>query len=140
MVRPAAFAYHPPMPMRAILLFLALLLGAAPAAAEEWSSRSGRCFEWQGLWTVERDPSGVWVGSLDLQQVGGPCARPDNSVMTSEVRAVITGEDFFARITMGGTGSCLMNGRISRDSEVRGFMLCHGAPQSLTFALRFSRT
>jgi hypothetical protein len=123
--------------MRTILLLAALLLGAAPAAAEQWSSRSGRCFEWQGLWSVERDPSGVWVGSVDMQQVGGSCVRPDNSIMTSEVRAVITGEDFFARLTMGGGASCLMNGRISRDSEVRGFMLCPGTPQPLTFALRF---
>jgi len=125
--------------MRAILLFLVLLLGVAPAAGDQWTSRSGSCFEWQGLWTVARDQSGAWVGSIDLQQVGGPCVEADNSILTSEVRAVIVGEDFFARITMGAAGSCLMNGRV-QGSEVRGFMLCHGAAPSLAFALRLNRT
>jgi hypothetical protein len=123
--------------MRPLLLLLALLAGAAPASGEEWTSRSGFCFEWHGVWMVERDPSGVWVGTIDYQQVGGSCVPPDNSMVSSEVRAVILGEDFFARVTTGGT-SCLVNGRV-RGSEVRGFSLCHGNPQSLQFALRLSR-
>jgi hypothetical protein len=133
----AAFGYH--FPMRAILLFLILLLGVAPAAGEEWTSRSGGCFEWQGLWRVERDPSGAWVGSFDLQQVGGPCAPPDNSILTGEVSAAIVGQDFFARLNIiGAPGPCLVHGRV-QGSDVRGFLLCQGVPQSLGFALRLNR-
>jgi hypothetical protein len=124
--------------MRAIFLLLWLVVAVVPGSAEEWTSRSGNCFEWEGRWTVQRDVSGVWVGSLDFQHVGGSCVAPNNSFMTAEVRAATIGEDFYARIVMGAAGSCLANGRI-QESEVRGFLLCHGTAQSLTFALRFNR-
>jgi hypothetical protein len=121
-----------------MLIFLLLIASIAPALSDEWTSRSGQCFEWQGLWTVERDQSGVWVGSIDYQQIGGPCIAGDNSIATSEVRAVIVGEDFFARVITGGSASCLMHGRV-RGVEVRGFSLCTGAMQSLAFALQLRR-
>jgi hypothetical protein len=128
--------YHPSM--RTLLLFLALLAAAAPSSADEWTSRSGNCFEWEALWTVQRDASGAWVGSIDFQHVGGSCTPPNNNVMTGEVRAATIGEDFYARIVLGAAGSCLANGRI-QGAEVRGFLLCHGSAHSLTFALRFNK-
>lgn len=124
--------------MRTILVLLGLIFATAPALGEEWTSRSGHCFEWQGLWVVERDQSGAWVGYIDSQQVGGNCVGADNSTATAEVRAVMVGEDFFARVTTGNAGSCLLHGRI-HGVEVRGFTICAGAPQALAFVLRLKR-
>jgi hypothetical protein len=123
--------------MRATLLFLALFAAALPVRAEEWTSRSGSCFEWEGLWNVQRDQTGIRTGFIDMRQVGGSCVGPTDNVMTAEVRAAMVGNDFFARIVLGASGSCLANGRV-QGNNVRGFMLCHGVAQQLTFALRMA--
>jgi hypothetical protein len=132
---PATIPIGPSSAMRVLLLVLALFFVAPQAEAEEWTSRSGSCFEWEGLWAVQRDQSGVWNGSIDMRQVGGPCVAPADSFMTAEVRAAIVGDEFFARIVLGASGSCLANGRV-QGTDVRGFMLCHGVAQQLAFALR----
>ena len=87
---------------------------------------------------VERDPSGVWVGSVDYRHVGGPCVPAEDKLVSSEVRAVIVGEDFFARVTNVGGGTCLVNGRV-RGFEIRGASFCSGSPDSTQFALRLNR-
>jgi len=120
--------------MRAILVSILLILGIVPALGDEWASRNGTCYDWQGYWAVERDPSGVWTGSIDFQQVGGACVAPTNAVASQEVRAVIVGEDFFAR-RHGGSTACYMHGRI-RGDQVRGFEICSGGTEQ-GFALHF---
>jgi hypothetical protein len=109
--------------------------GLSPARAEEWVSRQGSCYEWEGRWDVRQEPSGVWVGIIDFNHVGGPCSRGSSQFFTFEARAVIAGTDFFARRTTGSI-VCNMHGTI-RDLEVRGFEVCSGQNAPLAFALRF---
>lgn len=123
--------------MRTVLVLLGLIFATAPALGEEWTSRSGQCFEWQGLWVVEREQSGAWIGYIDSQHIGGSCVEANNSAASAEVRAVTAGEDFFARVTTGNAGACLMHGRI-RGAEVRGFTICAGA-QPVAFVLQLRR-
>ena len=123
--------------MRAILTCLILLSASAAARGDEWASRSGNCFEWQGYWTVDREQSGAFVGFVDHQHIGGPCVAAADSRMTANVRAVIAGSDFFAASTPGGGPSCLWHGSI-RGDEARGFVLCPGQP-GMAFVLSFRR-
>ncbi len=117
-----------------------LLLTTAPwishASADEWFSREGACSDWKGRWMVGRDQSGVWVGNIDYIHIGGPCSAPDHSQATQEVRAVIVGEDFFAR-RRSDPGICLLHGRV-RGDEVRGHELCDGTAP-LDFTLHLTR-
>ena len=50
--------------MRAVLILLISMMGIGSAAAEEWVSRTGYCFEWEGSWAVNRERSGL-VGRQD---------------------------------------------------------------------------
>jgi len=45
--------------MRAVLILLISMMGIGSAAAEEWVSRTGYCFEWEGSWAVNRERSGL---------------------------------------------------------------------------------
>jgi hypothetical protein len=127
--------------MRAILALLLppffLMPITSPALSDEWASRTGNCFEWEGYWTVDRDQSGVWIGFIDFQQVGGPCAPPTNSTVTYDVRAAIVGEDFFAHRVFGST-QCNLYGRV-RGDQVRGFEICSGVSEPLAFALQLRK-
>ena len=123
--------------MRAIVLSLVVICVAAPAASEQWALRTGQCFEWQGYATMEREPSGVWTGTVDFQNVGGPCVAPTNNIAVNEMRAAIVGEDFFG-YRLGAGGACYMHGR-ARGGQARGFELCQGVPQPMGFALSFTR-
>src|SRR5262249_1051538 len=122
--------------MRIFLTCLILLSASAAARADEWASRSGNCFEWQGFWTVDREQSGALVGFLGHQPTGGPGVRGADIRMSANVRAVIVGSDFFAISTPGGQTSCLWHGSV-RGDEARGFVLCPGG--NWAFVLSFRR-
>jgi len=115
--------------------FLALMVsaGLSPASAEEWVSRNGSCYEWEGRWEVRQEQSGVWTGPIDFTHVGGPCSRASSHFLTYETRAVI-GADFFGRRTTGSV-VCNMHGTI-RDIEVRGYEVCSGLTAPMAFVLR----
>jgi hypothetical protein len=118
-------------------MFLAVLLGGVlPASAEQWVSRHGTCFDWEGRWDVQQEQSGAWVGVIDFVHVGGPCIRGRQAAVTDEVRAFIVGTEFFARRTTG-TRLCFFHGSI-RNGEARGTELCNGANKSFQFAVRFA--
>ena len=121
--------------MRLLILFaLPALFLSAPAISDEWSSRGhGPCFDWRGHWRVDRDPSGVWVGEIRFRHVGGPCTRPTPGGQTDEVRAVIVGDQFFAR-RQSQSAVCLLNGRVQGD-EVRGRELCTSVNGPMEFTL-----
>ena len=124
--------------MRVVLICLILISASLPALGDEWASRSGNCFEWQGFWTVDREQSGGFVGYLDHQHIGGPCVAATDSRMSANVRAVIVGSDFFAMSTPGGQPSCLWHGSV-RGDEARGFVLCPGQQGGMAFVLSFKR-
>ena len=124
--------------MRVILTSLILVSASLPALGDEWASRSGSCFELQGYWTVDREQSGGFAGYVDFVNVGGPCAAPSDSRISANVRAVIVGSDFFSVSTAGGQPSCLWHGSL-REDQARGFVLCPGVQQALSFALSFKR-
>ena len=120
----------------AVLLFLSLMTPEISVAyADEWESREGNCFEWKGRWMVDRDQSGVWVGNISFVKIGGPCATGDHLQLTNEVRAVIVGDDFFARRS-NGPSACMLHGRVQGE-EVRGHELCAGN-EPRAFALRLT--
>jgi hypothetical protein len=119
--------------MRAAILSLLILGAASPAFADHWVSREGTCGEWRGFWRVQRDQDGVFVGRIDYEHIGGPCAQGTGQRIVSEVRAVVAGQDFFA----SRPGTCLYHGRL-QEERVRGRGLC-GGNLSETFALRFLR-
>jgi hypothetical protein len=121
--------------VRGAFLF-ALLAGMAPASAEEWVSRHGACYEWEGRWDVQQEQSGVWVGGIDLAHAGGPCSAGTDGYYTNEVRAVIVGGDFFARRTTG-SAMCYLHGQI-RGAEIRGWEMCNGSAAPTAFAVRLS--
>jgi hypothetical protein len=119
---------------RGTFLVSMALATLSPASAEEWVSRHGGCYEWEGRWDVRQEPSGVWVGIIDFVHVGGPCSKRTEQFLTHELRAAIAGSDFFGRRTTGST-VCHMHGTI-RGIEVRGYEVCSGATAPLAFALR----
>jgi hypothetical protein len=112
---------------------VALLLSTMQAAAEEWISRRGSCYEWEGIWRVERQGE-VWLGEIEFIQVGGPCARPTGEVVLTEVRAVVTEGYFFAYRTTGSY-ACHMHGRV-RPEGVTGSEQGQNAPPH-PFVLQF---
>jgi hypothetical protein len=124
--------------MRLILFCLAFVSATSPALTDEWASRNGSCFNWQGYWTVNRDQSGIWSGYIDFQHVGGPCAPASRHVEAYEVRAVIVGEDFFAHRASPTGKSCYMHGRVYGD-EVRGSEACTDGAGQFSFAMSLKR-
>jgi hypothetical protein len=122
--------------MRSLLLCMFLVPMTLPASAEEWNSRGGNCYEWEGRWHVQQEQSGVWVGEIDFLHVGGPCSPATGQYLTNETRAVIVGGDFFGRRTTGAS-VCHLHGNV-RGAEVRGWEQCSGVVASLPFALRFT--
>ena len=129
--------------MRSVLAALALLAGASAASAEVWLMREGRCGEYRSRWDVEQDQPGVWVGSADHVQVGGPCVARTGVNSRSRVRAVIVGQEFFAILqSEPASGAAVHSGQICscygpvRDDQVRGVEDCEGG-ERMMFALRF---
>jgi hypothetical protein len=122
--------------MRATLSIALLLLGASAApAAEVWGAREGECGEWRARWNVNQEPDGVWTGVINHENIGGPCSRGTGEQVRTEVRAIISGSDFFAA-RRGEEGVCSYYGTL-RGDRVRGFVLCENIPIRLAFALRF---
>lgn len=117
-----------------VALFLFLAAGNSNAMAEEWASRHGSCYEWQGRWTVEQERPGLWVGYIDYVHIGGNCGPGTNATVSFPVRAVIIGNDFFAYRT-SGTLPCHAHGQV-RAEGVSGFELCTDSAHP--FALRFA--
>jgi hypothetical protein len=107
--------------MRAVLFALCSLIGIGSASAETWMSRTGLCFEWEGRWSINQDPSGLWSGDIEFIHVGARCANPTHQVVTYPVRAVIVADEFF-----GIRGACHMNGRV-RGNIIRGLEVCAGS-------------
>src|SRR5215207_1858066 len=120
--------------MRFVLIAFALVAGTSAASAEVWLMREGLCGEYRSRWNVEQDQSGVWVGSADHVQVGGPCAQRTGANNRSRVRAVIVGQEFFAVLqSEPTTGAAVHTGPICsyygpiREDRVRGVEVCEGA-------------
>ena len=126
--------YHGWPAMRVILTSLILVSASLPAFGDEWASRHGNCFEMQGYWTVDREQSGGFSGYVDFQVIGGPCLAANDSRMSANTRAVIAGTDFFAVTIANGSTACLWHGSV-RGDQARGFVLCPGAPQGMSFVL-----
>jgi hypothetical protein len=116
------------------LCVFVLALGVSSAEADEWTYRTGSCYDWDGRWTVNEE-AGVWIGLIDLEHIGGPCLQSTGQRVTHQVRAVIAGKDFFAYRT-SGSFACYLHGQL-RNEGVTGFELCQGG-MPLPFALRFS--
>ena len=123
--------------MRLSYISIGLLLVASPATAEIWTVREGQCGEWQSRWDIEQDQSGVWVGTIDHFQSGGPCAPRTGQTYRSEVRAIIAGENFFAFNTKDDGRFCSYVARIVRENRGRGVSLCEGDPDRRGFVIRF---
>lgn len=115
MIRTAALSF---------LLSLALAGSVSPARAETWVSRMGSCYQWEGQWDMQQEPSGVWVGRVDYFHVGGPCAPGTGNHLPFEARGLIVGEEFVGRRT-NGTRVCHVWG-IIRSNEVRADEFCSG--------------
>jgi hypothetical protein len=119
------------------LMVTALALIASSVSAETWVVREGKCGEWQSRWDIEQDRSGVWVGTIDHFQIGGPCAPRTGQVRRSDVRAVIAGENFFAFNAIDNGSLCSYVARIVRENRARGVSLCEGNPEPGGFVIRF---
>jgi hypothetical protein len=124
------------MPRRLPCFLLLIITSTSSAWAEEWVSRNGRCYEFEGRWNVTQESSGVWTGFIDFINIGGPCSRRARNVSTNEVRAAIVGSDFFARRS-SGTFVCYLHG-IVRESEVRGSEMCSGGSKPSSVAIKFA--
>jgi hypothetical protein len=118
-----------------LLLMSILMLAPSLAVAEVWVVRHGSCAEYRSQWNVEQDASGIWVGSVEQEHIGGPCAPATGKVYDSEVRAVIVGDNLFAARRSDAV-VCSYYGRI-QERRLRGFELCEGSGERLVFALRF---
>ena len=118
--------------MRAALLALLSLLGVSSASAEVWVSRTGLCFEWEGRWSVNQEPTGLWVGDIEFIHIGGRCANPTHQVANYQVRAVIVADEFF-----GVRGNCHMNGRV-RGNALRGLEVCAGSADQFPIVIQFT--
>jgi hypothetical protein len=122
--------------IRAILFLIVLGAGVPCATADEWSSRNGVCYEWEGRWELQQQQPGLWVGRIDFVHVGGQCApSPSGAAFSNEAEAVIVGGVFFARRT-AATWSCVMHGTVRADG-VSGYEICTGNPNTYPFAVRF---
>jgi hypothetical protein len=125
------------LPLRyTVALVMLLSIGVCDAGAEEWSSRHGDCYDWEGHWDVREQMPGLWVGYADFVHVGGRCGRGTQRTLTYEVRAGMVGEDVFVYRT-AGPSQCYMHGK-RRPEGVTGFELCSGFAASVPFALRLS--
>lgn len=122
--------------MRLFLLIGFLACTVSSAQAETWFVREGTCGEWQSRWDVQQDQSGVWFGSIDHFQIGGPCTRATGQTLRSEVRAVIVGENVFAFRTTGDT-LCSYVAKMRGENRARGVVLCEGNETRLGFVIRF---
>ena len=122
---------------RTIALLFAFLASVAHASADEWSSRNGTCYEWEGRWVVQQTQPGLWMGDIDFVHVGGECSRYGEP-LTNEIQAVMIGDVFFARRS-AASWSCFMHGKV-REGGVAGYEMCAGDPKPLPFAMRFSLT
>jgi hypothetical protein len=121
----------------AFVFVVTLVATIFSALAEEWSSRTGNCYDWEGTWRVREERQGLWVGHIDFFHVGGSCSGPGTGeVRAYDVRVAIVGEDLFGYRT-AGPSVCLMHGNIGTEG-VNGFELCSGASNAYPFALRFS--
>ena len=118
--------------MRAALFVLLSMLGISSAGADVWMSRTGLCFEWEGRWSVNQQPTGLWVGDIEFIQVGGRCANPTHEVANYQVRAVIVADEFF-----GVRGSCYMNGRL-RGNTIRGTEVCAGSTDQFPIVIHLT--
>ena len=123
--------------MRSILTAITFVLVASPALAETWTVREGQCGEWQSRWNIAQDRSGVWVGTIDHFQNGGPCTPRTGETYRSEVRAIIAGENFFAFNTRDDGRFCSYVARIVSENRGRGVSLCEGDPDRRGFVVRF---
>jgi hypothetical protein len=121
---------------RLTLVFAMLSVWICPAAADEWNSRHGTCYDWDARWMVREASPNLWVGDIEFHHVGGNCMPGNGTVTWNEARAAVVGTDFFGRRVSGGV-TCYLHGTV-RGDEVRGFEMCSGAPQPAPFALRFS--
>jgi hypothetical protein len=115
-------------------LAIAVVLTAAPAAAETWFVREGECSEWQSVWNVTQQETGFWVGEAEHVHVGGPCERATGNVLRSGIRATITGDTLFA-VRQTGDTICTHVAQI-RSDRGRGFALCERAERTF-FSIRF---
>jgi hypothetical protein len=89
-------------------MLLISMIGVGSAFADVWTSRTGFCFEWEGRWSVTQEQYGLWVGNIEFIHIGGRCVNPTHQIITSPVRAIIAGDEFF-----GLRGSCHMHGRLA---------------------------
>ncbi|KAA2235250.1 hypothetical protein [Salinarimonas soli] len=123
--------------MRTLLVASVFTLASSAAWAETWVVREGACGEWQSRWDVEQEQTGVWVGTIDHVHVGGPCVPATRATATSEVRAVIAGDNLFALRTTDHNILCTYVARIERENRGRGVTVCEGVPQRGGFVVRF---
>lgn len=122
--------------MRFIVLASVILVGSvslAVAQPEVWQLREGQCGEWRSRLTVEQEQSGLWVGSADHVQIGGPCAPATGETRRDEIKATIAGDTLLA-VRNAREGLCTYYGRIM-DDRVQGVELCEGTPNRMAFAL-----
>lgn len=118
-------------PMRVLQAAVLMLLVSGPGAgAAEWISREGECGEWRGLWRVEQEQPGLWVGEINYEQIGGRCKDATGQRARSQVRVAIIGNDFFAV----RDGPLNFYGPI-RDGRVRGEITGGGAPNLFTIRM-----
>jgi hypothetical protein len=118
-----------------LAVIIAALCSASAASAETWTVREGICGEWQARWDVQQEQSGIWVGTIDHFQIGGPCTRATGEVLTSDVRAYFVGENLFAVRTTGRV-TCMYTGRMIGENRARGIGVCENLPRT-GFAIRF---
>ena len=126
--------------MRTFLFSAALTLCASHASAETWVVREGSCANWQSRWEIEQEQTGVWVGTIDHLHIGGPCAQSRGEVMSSDVRAVIAGDNLFALRTREDGKVCSYVARMVGENRGRGIVLCEGDRERTGFVIRFRAT
>jgi len=117
--------------MRAAIPILMILGLISSARADSWVSREGNCGEWRAYWTVDRNQDNLLTGRIDYVHTGGDCVAGTGERIVADVRAVLSGREFFAT----RPGVCNYHG-IVQEGRVRGHAFCAGSTQSLPFALR----
>jgi hypothetical protein len=106
-----------------LALLVAAFAGIASAASAE-------------TWNVQQERSGVWVGTIDHYQIGGPCERPSGGTLRSDVRAVIAGDNLFA-FRASEAGACSYIAKMEGENRARGIGICEGVPKRFGFVIRF---
>lgn len=122
--------------MRIALIVASLLCIASAAEAETWFVREGVCGEWQSRWDVQQEQNGIWSGTIDHFQIGGPCTRATGQTFRSEVRAVIAGDNLFA-FRSTGDKVCSYVAQMRGENRARGIGLCEGNQARVGFVIRF---